>query len=224
MANPPPLTAPSAPSKRPWYLAFALLAAMSLGMVGGCSGMLVMATLHADVGDVSTQCEPEVASADGTTNADDADRVRSLCEAWLTSLSNARSRVFPISIATLLLGYGAVFFAARARRGRASARPLLVQLVAAQAVLGIVAYMLQPDTRRAETEFAIAKATAQQRARTPDSSEVREAIRIGQAGARLAAPLWLAFNELAYLLVILALTRPRSRAFFDSTPDPAAPQ
>jgi len=218
MANPPTL---STPSKRPWYLAFALLAAMSLGMVGGCSGMLVMATLHADVGDVSTQCEPEVASADGTTNADDADRVRSLCEAWLTSLSNARSRVFPIAIATLLLGYGAVFFAARARRGRASARPLLVQLIAAQAVLGIVAYVLQPDTRRAETEFVIAKTTARERARTADSSELREATR---TGARLAAPAWLAFTELADLLMILALTRPRSRAFFDSTPDPAAPQ
>ncbi len=92
MANPPQ---PPAPSKRPWYLALALFAAMSLGMLRGCSGLAVMANLHADGSDVSAQCEPQVAAADGTTNADDAARVRTLCEAWLTSLSDARARVFP---------------------------------------------------------------------------------------------------------------------------------
>jgi hypothetical protein len=221
MANPPPLTATS---KRPWYLALALFAAMSLGMLRGCSGLAVMANLHADGNDVSAQCEPQVAAADGTTNADDAARVRTLCEAWLTSLSDARSRVFPLAIATLLLGYGAVVFAARARRGRAGARSLLIQLIAAQAVLGIVSYALQPDTRRAEREFAIAVATAQQRAKIPDSPEGHQVLRAVQIAANVQAPFFLALGELADLLMILALTRPGARAFFDATPDPASPQ
>jgi hypothetical protein len=221
MANPPPLPVPS---KRPWYLALALFAAMSLGMLRGCSGLAMMANLHADGNDVSAQCEPQVAAADGTTNADDAARVRTLCEAWLTSLSEARSRVFPISIATLLLGYGVVFFSVRARRGRAGARPLLVQLIVAQAVLGVVAYVLEPDTRRAERDFAIAMATAQQRARIPDSPEGRDVLRAVQIAAQVQAPFFLGLGELADLLMVVALTRKRARAFFDSTPDPAPPQ
>jgi hypothetical protein len=220
MANATPL---HASSKRPWYLALAIFVAMAIGMTSGCSGLSDIAKLHADGNDVSAVCEPDVAAADGTTNADDAARVKSLCEASVESLSNARARVFPLAIAALLLGYGSVFFAARARRGRPAARPLLIQLIAAQAVLAVVTYVLEPDTRRATTDFYIAKATAQQRARNPDTSEVREAIRLGQAAVRLAAPAWLAFSELAALLVIVALTRPKSRAFFDAAADPASP-
>jgi len=221
MANPPPL---SAPSKRPFYLALALFAAMAFGMMRGCSGLAVMTVLHEDGSDIGTQCEPEVAAADGTTNADDAARVKALCEAWLTALSEARARVFPLSIAALLLGYGAAFFAARARRGRPAARPLLVQLLVAQAALAIVAYVLEPDIRRAEREFDVAKATALQRARLPDSADGREIVRMLETVTKAEAPFVLVLGEIANFLIILALTRPRARAFFEATPDPASPR
>jgi hypothetical protein len=227
MANPPP---PTAPSKRPWYLAFALFAAMALGMIRGCSGLAVMAALHADGSDATAQCEAQIAqaggtkNADGTTNADDHERVLALCQASLTSLSAARTRVFPIAIATLLFGFGVAFFAARARRGRPGARPLLIQLLVAQTVLGVVAYVLLPDTRRAEEDFAVAMMTAKQRVKNADAVETPEYRRAMQIAEQVQAPFALALGELANLLMILALTRPRARAFFDSTPDPASPQ
>ena len=66
---------------------------------------------------------------------------------YTAALDHARSRKFPLSVATLLVGAAMVVFAQRAMVGREWARSLLVQLVLAHAALVGLDYWLTPDVR-----------------------------------------------------------------------------
>ena len=100
----------------------------------------------------------------------------------------AKRREFPLGIAALLLGGAMVAMSARAMSGREGARGALVQVTLARAALSVLGFFLTPDVRAAE--FAVASV-------------------FGYASVGKVI-----FETTACLLVVLALTRPRSRAFF----------
>jgi hypothetical protein len=100
----------------------------------------------------------------------------------------ARDREFPLGVATLLLGGAMVATAARSMSGREGARGALVQVTLVRAALVVVAFLLLPDIRAAA--FAA----------SPRDGYVL----VG----------WMAIEGIACLLVVVALTRERSRAFF----------
>jgi hypothetical protein len=100
----------------------------------------------------------------------------------------AKRREFPLGVAVLLIGGAMVATSARAMSGREGARFALVQVTLARAALAILGFFLTPDVRAAE--FAVASV-------------------FGYASITKTV-----FETAACLLVVLALTRPRSRAFF----------
>jgi hypothetical protein len=101
---------------------------------------------------------------------------------------SARRREFPLGVATLVLGGAMVGMSARAMSGRDGARGALVQVTLARAALIVVAFLLTPDVRAAE--FAVAS--------------ILGYVSVGK----------MVFEGVACLLVVVALTRQGSRAFF----------
>ncbi len=195
MATPPSSRPPRASrppgAKRPWYLIVALIGSWLFGaaiLVNGCE---TLAFYKSDTVDGNAAAEQL---------ADDAQReqVASRIEHYFTVMDGARRRVLPLSIAALLLGAAMVALSARAMSGRPGARSGLVQVTVVQAALAVLTYALTPDVRRAEFE-------------------VNAALSYGWLG-RYAPPVILAMRSFASALVVVALTRPRSRAFFDAAP------
>ncbi len=117
-------------------------------------------------------------------------------EPWKKALDAAKNRVFPLSAATLVLGGAMVVFAARAMGGRPRARDALIQIACVQAAVSILMYVMTPDVRAAE-------------------DQVERDAGYGAVFRRYAPPTLLGLRTLASALIVLALTRPRARAYFD---------
>jgi len=124
-------------------------------------------------------------------DADQRAMFRERSERFNEVREKAREREFPLGIATLLLGGAMVGMAARSMSGREGARGALVQVTLARAALVGLAFVLLPDVRAAA--FAVASAV----------------------GYALVA--WMALEAALCVLVVIALTRQGSRAFFRST-------
>src|SRR5271166_784228 len=92
--------------KRPWYLVLALLGALALGMTGACNGWAAWTLYH----------EPVDVTLAGQGISDPADRaaVESRVDAYVHTLDAAKSRGWPVAVATLLLGSAMVIFSMRA--------------------------------------------------------------------------------------------------------------
>jgi hypothetical protein len=155
------------------------------GLVNGCSYISYYKDDRA----------PELTAQD-TDDGRHADTVR--LEPYFHALDAAKDRVFPLSVAILILGGAMVVFAARAMGGRARARGALIQIACVQAAVVILAYVVTPDVRAAEDEVA-------------------KGAGYGMVWRRYTPPALLVLRTLASALMVLALTRPRSRAFFDPT-------
>jgi hypothetical protein len=96
-----------------------------------------------------------------------------------------------------------------------------MQVVAAQAIVVVLGYFLTREMRNAEADWEYESALLHQRNRwTPD--QYAEAIPTFNAMRRWMPPGWLAFRTLASALIVLALSRPRSREFFEAAAGPAA--
>jgi hypothetical protein len=157
----------------------------------------------------------------------DADRaaVESARDRLATAMDEEKTRVFPVSIAMLLLGVTTMLFALRAMGGRAGAREILIQLVVAQAGLNLAAYPLLTQTRNAHLDLEDAHAIGDAHEVMPDAPpEAERFMRLEIAALRLRAPVSLALHTLGAVFIVIALTRPRSRQFFEAARDPAIEQ
>ncbi len=208
--------APRGAKARPWYLAAALIAASVFGLTAMREGFATVAyhtETRADSGAIFAQ-------HDGAANATEADReaATALIDRELDAHDAQRKRLFPLGVAGMLLG-GAIFLVAfRAMAGRMTARNMLLQLVAAQAVLAMASYALTGELRRAEVENAQQALVVHPREGMSDA-ENEQFVAVNRAMIRVLHPIRLGFHTLASLLILVALTRPRSRAFFEATSD-----
>jgi hypothetical protein len=182
--------------KRPWYLVLALLAALAFGANGARSAWATVMLYH----------EPIDPATAGRGIADEADRaaVVARVEAYVHALDAAKSRGWPLSIAKLLLGGATLFFAMRAMAGSRGARLALVQLVLAQAALAAAGHWLLRDVDDAELRWIEAQQAAGHE-------------RVPEEMLRAAATAALALQMLGSGLIVLGLTRRRSRDFFESS-------
>jgi hypothetical protein len=190
---------PTAARKRPWYLVLALLGALALGSSGASTGWTRMVLYRQPI-------DPSFESDD---IADQAEReaIVTRTRAWLQALDDAKPRGWPLGVASLVLG-GAVFvFAMRTLGGNPGARTALVQLVVAQAALGIVDYWLLRDVwdLTARLEGARLAALAHEHLDPAMLSETA-----------MSMPIAVGLQTLASALVVLGLTRRRSRRFFEA--------
>jgi hypothetical protein len=193
--------------KRPWYLVLGLLAAIAFGVVGARSGWGTVTLYHEPI-------NPSLA-VQGIANEADRAVVVARVETYLNALDAAKSRGWPLGVATLLLGVATLFFAMRALGGSAGARAALVQLMVAQAGLNIVSHVLLHDVLDADLRVLEASETASIHEQGLDKPRADEMIRTTEAMLRVASPIVLALQLLGSALIVVALTRRRSREFFD---------
>jgi hypothetical protein len=184
--------------KRPWYLLLSLLAALAFGAQGARNGWTTVMLYR----------EPIDPSMAGQGIVDESDRaaVVAYADAYVQALDAAKSRGWPLSIATLLLGASILFFAMRAVGGSGSARIVLVQLLVAQAGVNAATHWLMGDVQAAELRWTEARLHA------ADSHE-----HVPEEVLRAAAAIVLAVQLVGSALIVVALTRRRSREFFDAT-------
>jgi hypothetical protein len=194
---------PTAERKRPWYLVMALLGALALGAYGASNGWVLMNLYREDL---------DVAQATKGL-AEEADRlaVGSRFQALLVAIDAAKGRGWPLGIAMLLVGSAVVVFTMRALGGSAGARAVLVQLVFAQAGLDATHHWVLRDVERAILAYQEAQLYAQYH--EPFYAQNLSA-QPGRVETALLIPL--ALRVAGAALIVVALTRRRSRAFYEA--------
>jgi hypothetical protein len=157
-------------------------------------------------------------TTDVIASVDARDAAFAAGERWLTTRIDARKREMPFGVASLLLGGTMVLLAARSMAGREGSRRALLQVVIVQAALVIAAFALTRDVTRAEMAFFV-RLAAGANAANAASYQVLNDPAVTRS-LELVVPLLVLFVKLAFsALIVVALTRPRARAFFQ---EPAA--
>ena len=192
--------------KRPWYLVLALLGALILGTAGAYEGWSRFVAYH-------DSFDPTIV---GAGIADEADRLAVVArfEAYLQVLDMAKSRAWPLGVAALVLGTAVFVFAMRALGGSGTARAVLVQLIVAQAGTNAAGYWLLRDVFEADLRLRDAEDAALSRDSVPEADQA-DVLRATATVRRASYSIALALDTLTSALIVVALTRRRSRAFFD---------
>jgi hypothetical protein len=192
--------------RRPWYLVGALLFSWIFGaaaFVDGCNNIMLLRQGNLDLADKFGSV------ADEGVRAAQIAATEQYFDVWFA----AHNRLFPLNVASFLLGAALVWAAARAMAGRAAARGPVMQIALAQAALAIVTYILTPDVRAAQ----IALALSQVRDSGGDADAIAWVTRNYPKIARVLMTGFLVARSLFALAIVFCLTRVRSREFFEAT-------
>jgi hypothetical protein len=193
--------------KRPWYLLLSLLGALALGTAGAFRGWATFVRYRDPI-------DPSLA---GNGIPDEADRLAVVVrfQSYLQTIDAAKPRAWPLGVAALLLGIAVFVFAMRALGGSNGARAALVQLLVAQAGTSAASYWLLRDVFEADLRVLEAEDAAESHERVPERDRA-EVLRAAGKMRRAGYPIAFAFDTLSSALIIVALTRRRSREFFDA--------
>ena len=192
--------------KRPWYLIAALICAWVFGASAaneGCTTVSFYKAEHSELG------------ASGLEHARETDRgaVDKITQRYVSVLDDAKKRVFPLGIASLLLGSVMWGLAAGAMAGRRGARTALLQVISVHALVVACAYAITPDVRQATVDARLKLFALEPE---PKSLTEREAQRFVREHMSIIPAAALSLHLLGYALVLLALTRRRTREFFEA--------
>jgi hypothetical protein len=154
---------------------------------------------------------------DSIASAEIRDAAYAAGEQWIAVTEAAERRQLPFGAASLLLGAAMVLLAARSMAGRDGSRRALVQVVAVHAGVLVAGFLLNQDVARAESAFQLRRAQGGNPAMT--STLVDPVARQGaEVGTRILehalAPIGILMQTAVSSLIVIALTRPRARAFF----------
>ncbi len=194
---------------RPWYLGLALAIALMFGVGGWNDGCNTIAEYRDAQGDGSALVE-------GLSNAAEIAAVESATAHYLTVRDAAKNRAFPLGVAAFLVGAALLAFSAQAMSGRAQARTFLLQLVLAQSLLVVVTTFATADLWRARTEQWSRAQLAHLREANTDPVQVERFEQVSGKALRLLSPTYLLIRTLASSFILIALTRSRTREFFDA--------
>lgn len=213
MASDPPPSVPAKAASRPRYLVVALVTALIFGAgcwTSGCAQLQVYrgakdqgATMNALIRDDRERSE-----------------VEALYERHLEAADESRSRGIPLAAATFVLGAALLALASRALAGKTNARAALMQVVAVQAIVGTTHFVAMRAATNAELDWLLAGTLAYKRQtmKPPDYAFWAPVYRgVRQYGE----PTVLVVRVIASALVLFALTRQRSREFFEAAVDTA---
>ncbi len=203
------MASPSQRVARPWYLGIALAIALMFGVGGwndGCNTIAEYRDSRDDGG----------ALVEGLSNATEIAAVEAATAQYLAVRDIAKNRAFPLGVAAFILGAALLAFSAQAMSGRSQARGLLVQLVAAQSVLVVVTTFATADLWRARTEQWSRAQLAHLREANTDAAQVERFEQVSAKALRLLSPTYLLIRTLASSFILIALTRSRTREFFDA--------
>ena len=199
---------PTGPVKRPRYLLVALIVALVFGAGCWTEGCGRLAFYRG---------EQDQSQALNATIKGDADRARAeaLYQRFTEVADAARGRAIPLAAAIFVLGAALLALASRGLAGKTNTRNALLQVTTAQAVVVVLAYFLTRDVRNAELDWEMERTLIHQRETLP-ADQYEQVVPMMHSMRRWAVPGWLVFRTLASALVVFALTRPRSREFFEA--------
>jgi hypothetical protein len=202
-------SAPPNVRKRPWYLVAALVGAWILGATAMNEGCY-------EISYYKTPDHAELVQAEAETFGRDADHtaVVQALEHYFSVIDGAKTRVFPLAIAALLLGAAMWALAAGAMASRSGARTALVQVISVHALVIVLAFAITPDVRAAEAEEISRRAALT--TPMPPPGPMRDARRFVMDHSRFIPILRRSLRLISYALVLVALTRRRTREFFEA--------
>ncbi|MDB5218530.1 MAG: hypothetical protein JWO86_6457 [Myxococcaceae bacterium] len=204
----------SGPVKRPRFLLFALIGALVFGAgcwMDGC-GRLAFYRGEQD---------PSLALNASIKSDTDRNRAEALYHRFTEVADAARKRAIPLAAATFVLGAALLALGSRALAGKTNTRGALLQVVIAQAAVVGLGYYLTADIRNAELDWEMERTLIHQRETLP-ADQYEQVVPMLQGIRRYGVPGWLVVRTLASALIVFALTRPRSREFFEAAGRPVS--
>lgn len=203
------------PARRPRYLVVALVAALVLGASSCTEGYGRLDSYHGG---------SEVQHARVMTSIND-EGGRAEAEARyarFVDVANAASgRTVPMAAAMFVLGFALLTLASRGLSGKANTRSAIMQVLAAQSVVLVASYFITRDLANAEADWLVEATFIQQRERMPEE-QFQRFVPMVHAMRRWVPPGWLVVRTVASALVVVALSRPRARAFFEAAARPVS--
>jgi hypothetical protein len=200
-------------ARRPRYLVVALIVALVFGAGCWTEGCGRLAFYRG---------EPDHRVNMISAINDDADRaqVEALYQRFVDVSDATRGRGIPMAAATFVLGAALLALAGRGLGGKSN-RSALMQVVAAQAVVVVASHFVTRDMWRAESDWQHEMMLVQQRERLPPD-QYAASVPVLNAVRRWAPPTWLVFRSVASVLIVVALSRPRAREFFEAAARPVS--
>ena len=195
--------------KRPWYLVLALLGGLALGSTGALEGWAKITFFRVPI-------DPALA-VQGISDQADRAAVQARFEAVVRTVDATKSRGWPLAVAALLLGSAIVLLTMRAMGGSRGGRSALVQLLAAQAGLTVASFWLLREVVDANVRLFDAERVVMIHESTLEQHQAEEAMDVTARIGPVLTPVFLALRTLGSILVIVGLTRRRSREFFDAS-------
>ena len=202
------------PVKRPRYLLFALIGALVFGAGCWMDGCGRLAFYRGE--------QDQSLALNASIKADtDRNRAEALYHRFTEVADAARKRAIPLAAATFVLGAALLALGSRALAGKTNTRGALVQVVIAQAAVVGLAYYLTADIRNAELDWEMERTLIHQRETLPPD-QYDQVVPMMQSMRHYGVPGWLVVRTLASALIVFALTRPRSREFFEAAGKPVS--
>jgi hypothetical protein len=196
-------------ARRPRYLVVALAFALVFGAGCWTEGCARLAYYRGE--------RDHDAALNAAIHDDDArGRAEALYQRFVDVAEGARGRAIPMAAATFVLGAALLALAARGLAGKSNARSALMQVVAAQAIVVGANYFVTRDMRNAELDWQFSRSLSLQRESLP-ADQYRDVAATVDTLRRYAPPTWLVVRSLASVLIIVALSRPRVRQFFEES-------
>jgi hypothetical protein len=199
----------AAPRKRPFYLVLALLGAVAFGAYGALQGWSFFLQYRGAI-------DPSLVGQD-IANAEDRAAIVVRANACQAALDAVKGWGWPIAVAAIVLGSAMFIFAMRGLAGSRAARAMLVQIVIVQAGLNVAQHWRLRGVEDANLGLSEAVYTAYLRENVPEWNHPEARAAAGAAMWRSAYPFSLAAQTLCSALIVVALTRRRTREFFDAS-------
>ncbi len=211
----PPQRPPSEPPqaaqvpKRPWYLILALGVCFILGFTSARNALNFIFVLREPETDITTQF------ADIPSDVA-RQKLQGAAQGLLDAIHAEQARIYPISVAELVLGLALFGLAVLAMVGRNGARRALVQVMIVMSLLAGAEWFATPKLRAAEREAAIVQIDVGSAESGMDARDVAIQVATWRRLMPIVMGVRLFLRVVVTVLVVLALTRRRTYLFYES--------
>jgi hypothetical protein len=193
--------------RKPWYLVVALLTCLiGFGFYSSSAAWEAVERYR------GVQFEQPAADL---KHDDHRKAVAAAYDHWYAVLQTERPRGFPMSVAELVLGLAVFFFSSAAWAGRGGARRALVQLTVVQGAVVIATFVLTHGSQAAKLAWTLAYTSSKAIESGQPQAQVEQTLPFTRVIFEGLAIGVLVVRSVLAGLVVVALTRPGARAYYE---------